>query len=829
MFPTEIELKERQVFLHGLRTSGDPAASARANEMERLYHDDNMAVLAKDVYFSAMDEGADEEYQKAPPGWTRGSDNLQLLRERMPALAGVSNEVLLDLLKPDDSGFRAEIYLPDLALVGHGQKPVVVAKGSAGEVMADGSLRDTTKEDFLANNFPQSVGLQTDYYDRSMRLGMFFKGLGIEVELAGHSLGGGMMSAASAVTGYPATTFNAAGLHTETAPRYAQQNPGVQIYDTQKTVTSYQVSKELLNDGLQHNLHQIDTTERRHLARTLKGVASALQTIPQADKFLQDKLEAPPEKGEKHPPFPQNTHEPIRGFLKQLAEKDVDALLRDLPLAAGQVKPITEVKTWDENGRAIDRPDEMGLQELTNFAGPLLEVASKTAFSAHVGQRVGELAAGGGQFAASSMDASGNIIRAATAQGAAVSGAATGFAYDTAQSGVRVGGEALARARELAGQAEATMDDFQGRAQARAAGLGSGALRGVEELDVLPDGIQRWAGAQADRWQQDGQSAQRQNQAEAAEARSDASRAAAGIRDATERQVAGLEQMQTRTQALQHGIIAGSGQWVDTNLDRVATGVTDVSATAPMVGAALAGSAEAVHSASQQLNPIDFYQTSRFATNASKAAGEAEQRHLMSETVLPSMDVHIRARELEIRKEFPSLFPPQTQSEVPNQASPERGDAQASVSRVSSPADPGHADHPMLTQIRGEMAKIDAGVGKPYDDNSERISRCVLAACKDNRDMHPGKGDSLAANALNRVDHLVLGSTGNLFAIEGKFDDPASKRASVPIDQAMRTPVEQSDQKLEAANRTIAQELDRDRTLNQQQGRNADNPGVRMS
>ncbi|MGO1071099.1 hypothetical protein [Lysobacter sp. CA199] len=241
MFPTEVELKERQVFLQTLRASGDPAAVARANEMDGLFHDDNMAVLAKDVYFSAMDEGAEEDQQKAPPGWTRASENLELLRKRMPKLADVSDERLLDLLKPEDSGFRAEIYLPDASALGPDQKPVVVVKGSAGKVMADGSLRDTTNEDFLANNFPQSVGMQTDYYDRGMRLGTLLKQRGIEVEFAGHSLGGGVTSAMSAVTGYPATTFNAAGLHPETAQRFARENPGVQVYDAQKTVASYQV------------------------------------------------------------------------------------------------------------------------------------------------------------------------------------------------------------------------------------------------------------------------------------------------------------------------------------------------------------------------------------------------------------------------------------------------------------------------------------------------------------------------------------------------------------------------------------------------------------
>ncbi|WP_338000521.1 XVIPCD domain-containing protein [Xanthomonas cucurbitae] len=126
---------------------------------------------------------------------------------------------------------------------------------------------------------------------------------------------------------------------------------------------------------------------------------------------------------------------------------------------------------------------------------------------------------------------------------------------------------------------------------------------------------------------------------------------------------------------------------------------------------------------------------------------------------------------------------------------------------ASGPQDPDHPDHAMLKQIREGVAKIDESVGKPYDDMSERVSRCLLAACKDNRERNPDAHDtSLAANALQRVDHVLLGKTGNLFAIEGRIDDPVHKRVSVSIDQAIHIPLEQSDAKLHAANHMIAQE-----------------------
>lgn len=122
--------------------------------------------------------------------------------------------------------------------------------------------------------------------------------------------------------------------------------------------------------------------------------------------------------------------------------------------------------------------------------------------------------------------------------------------------------------------------------------------------------------------------------------------------------------------------------------------------------------------------------------------------------------------------------------------------------------DPGHPDHAMLEQIRAGVRGIDESLGKSHDAMSERVSRSLLAACKGHR---ATAGTAGAANALGRVDHVVLGTTGNIFAVEGRLDDPAHKRAAVRVEDAIRTPVEQSDEKLQAANQAIAREQSRAR------------------
>src|SRR3546814_9975536 len=93
----------------------------------------------------------------------------------------------------------------------------------------------------------------------------------------------------------------------------------------------------------------------------------------------------------------------------------------------------------------------------------------------------------------------------------------------------------------------------------------------------------------------------------------------------------------------------------------------------------------------------------------------------------------------------------------------------------------------MLEQIRAGVRKVDESVGKPYDDMSERISRSLLAACKDSRDKYPDAADaSLWANALSRVDHVVMGTTGNVFAVAGRLDDPRTEEHTCELQSLMR-------------------------------------------
>lgn len=124
--------------------------------------------------------------------------------------------------------------------------------------------------------------------------------------------------------------------------------------------------------------------------------------------------------------------------------------------------------------------------------------------------------------------------------------------------------------------------------------------------------------------------------------------------------------------------------------------------------------------------------------------------------------------------------------------------APAYVRAATDPRDPSHPDHAMYRRIRAGVGAIDEASGRSYDETSERISRCLLARCK----AGIGPGTDVPAptpSVLGRVDHVVMGTTGWLFAIEGRLDDPAQRRVQVPIDAAARVPVEESDRVLATA------------------------------
>ncbi|MEA9913681.1 phospholipase [Xanthomonas campestris pv. raphani] len=597
-----------------------------------------MASLADDVYDSAKGIG------DAPVGWMRGSEDFDQLRRSVPQLYATKDAELAERLRPRESGFRAEIYIPDPAILGPGYKPTVVYKGSAGEVATANGLRDTSAEDFLANNFPQSVGMQTDYYDRAMQLAATLKEQRVDFEIAGHSLGGGMGSAASAVSGAPATTFNAAGLHPVTAQRFALAN-GLPTYDTANTVVAYQVQGEMLNNGIQDNIHRLDAARRQQLAAVMGDTATLMRSLPEGQALLDQALTRD---------VPVNAQPAVHAFVDRLAQGDTAQLLQQLPLAAGRIEPVLPAKMQGQDGALVDRAQALTLQESLYLAGPALGVLRAGAAGAQIGRGLGEHSAALGRAGDAALDAAGDgAARGMQMGGAAVrhGGSATGAALE---AGGDTLGRGLAAGRAVAGELDASAQRWALQAQAQAQDTAAVALRGAARW--LPDTAQAALLEQAQALERQAQADRQQAEQHAARLREDSARQAETLmHTAAGMATAAADQVRTAS-ALPQQVLDAVGGRLNRTLDAGGDALAGLTAHAPSAGA-LEGALLAAGAATQlRFTPStphnlgNVAQTATLSVHGQRSLHEALERHLMTETVVPSLQARIDAEEQQARQ-----------------------------------------------------------------------------------------------------------------------------------------------------------------------------------
>ena len=269
------EIVQQNILLERAMATGDVHVLAQAKQLKADYHARDMAALSDDVYEAA--DGKHAKIQTEPPvGYIRVSANPEALRS-----SGVNwtDKEITEYLQPNASGFRAEIYLPDPAILGKDAKPVLCFKGT-----------DSDKNEDWLNNARQGAGMQSDYYDRAMTVALRLKkdfGDNQAFEITGHSLGGGLASAAAAVTGAHTTTFNSAGLHPDTAPRFIQGGP---LFDIGKTVVAYQLQGEVLTSTQQGvaNMSVLRRAQAGYLAET----AAELSRLPGLEDAVTKKIQA---------------------------------------------------------------------------------------------------------------------------------------------------------------------------------------------------------------------------------------------------------------------------------------------------------------------------------------------------------------------------------------------------------------------------------------------------------------------------------------------------------------------------------------------------------
>lgn len=156
---------------------------------------------AQHVYLANDPNAPPELRQQMPPGF---------LKPTPDELSAMS--LTEKMLNPPGSNFRAAVCKKDPTVWGDNPKPpfVVAFRGS------------TPKLEDWQNNFAQDANQESSYYERAVRIGNRLARHGVDVHFVGHSMGGGLASAAQGGSGLTASTYNASGLHPETVARYSQ-------------------------------------------------------------------------------------------------------------------------------------------------------------------------------------------------------------------------------------------------------------------------------------------------------------------------------------------------------------------------------------------------------------------------------------------------------------------------------------------------------------------------------------------------------------------------------------------------------------------------------
>jgi hypothetical protein len=202
------------------------ACPKHAAEAARLRADmdevENMR-CAKHVYLANDPNAPADLRENPPPGFKKATP------EQLAAMGLDEN-----MLRPDHSSFRAEVYVKDPAVWGPNPTPEAIL-----------SFRGSTADDKnWKNNFAQDCNKQADHYQKAVEIGNRLAARHAPVHLVGHSLGGGLASAAQGGSGLTASTYNAAGLHPETVPRYSHD--GVHRAAEPKKITAIRTEGEIL-------------------------------------------------------------------------------------------------------------------------------------------------------------------------------------------------------------------------------------------------------------------------------------------------------------------------------------------------------------------------------------------------------------------------------------------------------------------------------------------------------------------------------------------------------------------------------------------------------
>lgn len=137
-----------------------------------------------------------------------------------------------DMLQPQGTNFRAQVYMKDPAIWSPPNPPdpksVVAFRGSTPALEDwENNMMQGNDSDPGYLTAPGADTVNRAYYDRAVEIGKKVGKNSSSVQFVGHSLGGGLASAAQGgsggASGNPASTYNSAGLHSKTVAKYSEK------------------------------------------------------------------------------------------------------------------------------------------------------------------------------------------------------------------------------------------------------------------------------------------------------------------------------------------------------------------------------------------------------------------------------------------------------------------------------------------------------------------------------------------------------------------------------------------------------------------------------
>ena len=125
----------------------------------------------------------------------------------------------------------------------------------------------------------------------------------------------------------------------------------------------------------------------------------------------------------------------------------------------------------------------------------------------------------------------------------------------------------------------------------------------------------------------------------------------------------------------------------------------------------------------------------------------------------------------------------------------------------STPEDPGHPDRALYEKVRGAVEQLDRQAGKPWDQQSERMTASALAMAAEKK--FEAKDDiRLAFNPPTA--NLAAGEMVHVYRVGHPSPDPTAHHASMKTADALSVPVEARYQQVEATRIAQAEQVQRE-------------------